>query len=96
MTRRLFGFLVALAVSSPLAAQRQEIAERGATDAWQKQAAREQRALGVSGRTVSRAVRKLKGKLHWYKTLKTAAAAAEKSGKPIVWIHALGSLHGYT
>ena len=42
-----------------------------------------------------RALRKLKRELTWHKDLDTAAAAAGKSGKPIVLIQALGDLKGY-
>ena len=51
--------------------------------------------LKVSKRLVQRRVKKLIKELNWHKSLPNALAAAEKSGKPIVWIHALGSLTGF-
>ena len=45
--------------------------------------------------TVSKNVRTLTKKLTWHKDLAAARAAAEKSGKPIVLIQALGDLKGY-
>ncbi len=60
------------------------------------QGARDFQRLRVPGREVSRAVRSLVADLNWKKTLGAAQRAAKKTGKPIVWIQALGSLTGYT
>ena len=53
------------------------------------------RALVYRQNTVRKNVRKLTKELVWHKTLKDASDAAEKSGKPIVLIQALGDLKGY-
>jgi hypothetical protein len=53
------------------------------------------RRLKLPGSEVRRAVKKTT-RLEWKKTLKSAQVAAVKTGKPIVWIHALGTLNGYT
>ncbi len=51
--------------------------------------------LRTSGAEVRRSVKKLVQELRWHKTLKSAAKEAKRTGKPIVWIHALGALSGY-
>ncbi len=48
----------------------------------------------VSGRTVHKAVRKLR-KLTWHSKLERAQKQAQLTNKPIVWIQALGDLKGY-
>ena len=50
----------------------------------------------VPGRDVLRGVKMLTSELDWKKTLKSAQREAVKTGKPIVWIQALGVLGGYT
>ncbi|MFQ5506484.1 MAG: hypothetical protein ACE5F1_17075 [Planctomycetota bacterium] len=62
----------------------------------EERAAREFRQKQLLGKQVSRAVRKLVRGAKWHRTLRSAAAAAERSGKPILWIQALGTLAGYT
>ena len=54
------------------------------------------RQLEVPGSSVLRGVKKLTSELDWKKTLKSAQREAVKTGKPIVWIQALGVLGGYT
>ena len=54
------------------------------------------RQLKISGSSVLRAVKMMTRELDWKKTLKSAQREAVKTGKPIVWIHALGVLNGYT
>jgi hypothetical protein len=53
------------------------------------------RRLMFKGKKVFENVRKLKKELTWHKDLETAAAAAGKSGRPIVLIQALGDFKGY-
>lgn len=54
------------------------------------------RNLKVSGRDLQRAVGKVVKELDWKSTLRSAQREAMKTGKPIVWIQALGDLRGYT
>ena len=54
------------------------------------------RNLKVSGRDLKRAVGKVVRELDWKQTLRSAQKQAVKTGKPIVWIQALGDLRGYT
>ena len=67
---------------------------RQLTDA--QQAARKFRAPQVSGRQLSRAVKKLTRELKWHRKLEDAAAAAQEADKPIFWIQLLGDLRGRT
>ena len=57
--------------------------------------AMEFRGLVVEKRAVRQQVRKLTKELVWHKKLDDALRAAEQSGKPVLWIHALGKLTGY-
>jgi hypothetical protein len=59
-------------------------------------AAREFQQSRVAGRELSRAVTRVTRELDWHKKLSIAAKEAQQSGKPIVWIHALGDLKGFT
>ena len=52
--------------------------------------------LRVPGVQTRQAVDKLVKELTWHKDLRTAAKAASETGKPILWIQALGDLKGYT
>ncbi len=54
------------------------------------------RNLKVSGRDLHRAVGKVVRELDWKSSLRSAQREAVKTGKPIVWIQALGDLRGYT
>ncbi len=54
------------------------------------------RKLKVSGRDLHSAVGKVVKGLDWKSTLRSAQREAMKTGKPIVWIQALGDLRGYT
>ena len=54
------------------------------------------RNLKVFGRDLQRAVGKVVKELDWKSTLRSAQREAMKTGKPIVWIQALGDLRGYT
>lgn len=61
-----------------------------------EQSARAFRSLRLPGSRVRRAVAKLARRLEWHRSLDRAIAAADRSGKPVVWIQALGSLRGFT
>ena len=61
-----------------------------------QQEARQFRRPQVSGRRLARAVNKLTRELKWHRKLEDAAAAAEETGKPILWIQLLGDLRGRT
>lgn len=54
------------------------------------------RNLKVSGSDLHSAVGKVVKGLDWKSTLMSARREAVKTGKPIVWIQALGDLRGYT
>ena len=54
------------------------------------------RNLKVSGRDLHSAVGKVVKGLDWKSSLLSARREAVKTGKPIVWIQALGDLRGYT
>ena len=53
------------------------------------------RAQVVPEKEVYRNVRKLTKELKWHTRLKTATKAANQTGKPILWIQALGGLNGF-
>lgn len=52
------------------------------------------RRLQVDGAQVRPATEKLAKELKWHRSLKSAQREARRTGKPIVWIHALGDLTG--
>jgi hypothetical protein len=52
------------------------------------------RRLQVDGEQVRPATEKLAKELKWHDSLRSAQRAAKATGKPIVWIHALGDLTG--
>ncbi len=56
--------------------------------------ARSYRRLRVPGDQVRPAVERLAQKLDWHDSLESAQRVAKNTGKPIVWIHALGDLGG--
>ena len=45
---------------------------------------------------IRRLVRKVAKELDWKKSLSLAQTEAKKTGKPIFWVQALGTLTGYT
>ena len=56
--------------------------------------ARGYRRLKVDGQEVRLAVEKLTQELNWHSSLSSAQREAKRTGKPILWIHALGELTG--
>ncbi len=86
----LLALSLAAAGQSPLTAREIPKSTDAATSAHQFQ------SLRTPGGQVLRSVKKLVRELRWHKTLQSAAKEAKKTGKPIVWIHALGALSGYT
>ncbi len=101
-----FALILALAAASTATAQtpltgRSPIAgmvrQLGFPGDYSKEAeeAKAFQRLRVSGRSVSRAVKKIR-KLKWYSSLTKASHRAKRENKPIVWIQALGTLKGYT
>jgi hypothetical protein len=50
----------------------------------------------VSGRELHAAIRGVQKSLHWFEDLGAAARTASAQQKPIVWIHLLGELDGFT
>jgi hypothetical protein len=59
------------------------------------QSAQEFRNLKIDKALVHQRVRKLTKELTWHKKLDAALAASQQSGKPVLWIQALGKLTGY-
>jgi hypothetical protein len=54
------------------------------------------RRLQVRGQHLTRAVDTVVKALTWHDKLADAARVAKETGKPILWIQALGTLQGYT
>ena len=54
------------------------------------------RKIQVRGSDLTKAVHAVTKTLTWHDKLGDAARAARESGKPILWIQALGTLQGYT
>lgn len=52
------------------------------------------RRLQVEGDEVRPATEKLAKELTWHDSLQSAQRVARRTGKPIVWVHALGELTG--
>ncbi|MEE9127294.1 MAG: hypothetical protein V3U11_09150 [Planctomycetota bacterium] len=78
-------------------AQRQRFAEARNKKMAERQVfnqARSYRRLRVPGDQVRPAVERLAQKLDWHDSLESAQRVAKNTGKPIVWIHALGDLGG--
>ena len=59
-------------------------------------AARQISELRVDGRTAYDAVRDVVKTVNWQRRLPDARAIALAENKPILWIHALGDLKGFT
>lgn len=74
---------IKLALRAVQNADRQELAK-----------ARSYRKVKLSGEQVTERVAKLQ-KLDWQADLDAAYATAKKTGKPILWIHALGTIDGF-
>ena len=85
-----------LALSLPAAGQSPLTAREIPRTADAVSSAQQFANLRSPGTEVRRAVKKLVRELNWYKTLRSAQNEAKKTGKPIVWIQALGALSGYT
>ena len=60
-----------------------------------KRDARSFQWLEVDGKKLQPRVQRLIQDLHWHKTLAAAKAEAKRTGKPILWIHALGEVDGF-
>ncbi len=78
-------------------AQRQRFAEARNKKMAERQVfnqARSYRRLRVPGDQVRPAVERLAQELDWHDSLESAQRVAKNTGKPIVWIHALGNLTG--
>ena len=79
------------------AAQRQRHLEARKKRQKQQQVVREARGfrrLKLAGEEVRPAMTKLATELDWHDSLQSAQRVAKRTGKPIVWIHALGDLTG--
>ena len=61
----------------------------------EKRDARSFRQLRIPGEEVARNVKRLRKELRWHKTLGGALASGRSSGKPILWVQALGDLGGF-
>ncbi len=53
------------------------------------------RRLTVPGEEVAKNVKRLTTELRWHRTVGSALAAGRSSGKPVLWIQALGDLKGF-
>lgn len=95
MIRSLTVCTVILSIHIPTTAQQPLRAEDIPISAEATAKAQEFQQLKVGKRLVNERFRKLKKELTWHKKLEDALGAAKKSGKPVVWIHALGKLTGY-
>ncbi len=60
-----------------------------------KRDARKFQWVEVDGQKLEPRVQSLVQDLHWHKTLAAAKKEAVQTGKPILWIHALGDIHGF-
>ena len=73
--------------------------ERERARAPEKQAAKRDarsfKRLKVDGKKLEPRVERLIRDLRWHKTLEAAKLEAEQTGKPILWIHALGEVDGF-
>ncbi len=49
----------------------------------------------VDGKKLQPRVQRLIKDLHWHTKLAAAKAEAKRTGKPILWIHALGAIDGF-
>jgi hypothetical protein len=95
MKRRAWFVASLLSVSGLISAQSPFTMADVPIDEQATDKANRYRRVLYEGKKVFENVRKLKRELTWHKDLETAAAAAGKSGKPIVLIQALGDLKGY-
>ena len=89
-----FALFLTLAVVSPATAQTPIVGSGGDQSEEAKQA-RAFQNLRVPGKTVRKAVRKIR-KLKWHSSLSSAKRSAKRYNKPILWIQALGRLKSYT
>ena len=60
-----------------------------------KKAARRFRKLRVEGDELAQNTAKLTSELHWHDDLAAAREESRQSGKPVLWIQALGELDGF-
>ena len=60
-----------------------------------KRDARKFQWVEVDGKKLQPRVQRLIHDLTWHKTLAAAKTEAAKTGKPILWIHALGDIDGF-
>ena len=95
MKRTLLSTTVVLSLFAPCTAQKPLRAADIPVGVEATKTARQFQQLKLSNVQVKKRVRKLHKELTWHKRLDKAVAAAKVSGKPIVWIHALGKLTGY-
>ncbi len=95
MNRLLTVSTVLLSLHVPIPGQQPLGAEDIPMSAAAAEAAQRFRELKVSKLVVKKRVRKLTKELVWHTKLDRALAASKRSGKPLVWIHALGKLTGY-
>lgn len=52
-------------------------------------------SVRVPGTEVANRVRKLTRRLTWFRSLPAAQEEARRTGRPILWIHALGEIDGF-
>ncbi len=95
MMRPLRVCFIVLSLYAPSLAQQALVAKDIPLDLKATSQARQFQQVKVNKSQVHQQVSKLKSELTWHKRLDDAVRAAQKSGKPILWIHALGDLTGY-
>ncbi len=61
-----------------------------------KKAKPQKRNALVDPATVEASVSKVTNQIHWYDSLEEAKAEAKRTGKLVLWMHALGELTGTT
>ena len=89
--------LAALLCAAPLLAQRTAEAQQPTADGTNTAAKpTEFRKLRVEGSAVHDAVRSVLSSIRWRSGLSGALRASADTGKPVLWIQALGELRGYT
>ena len=102
--KRSIGFLAVAGISTlallPLGASARADQPRAPLGALQadrqtKKAAKRFRKLRVEGEQLAQNTTKLTSELRWHDDLAAAREEARQSGKPVLWIQALGELDGF-
>lgn len=68
----------------------------GALWAKEPKKGKQKKQMLVDPTTVEASVSKVTNQIHWYDSLDDAKAEAKRTGKMVLWMHALGELTGTT